>query len=372
MEYTGGRTKDTIVQWVLKKSGPPSTLATCEHLKSKVRDEKYAIVYFGSEDESLYNDVHVPAADSEDKIPFLHTTEADCAQTLASVSAPALVLFRNFDEKVTPYTGEKDKDTFLNFINPLLVPTLFKFTEDEIEAVFGKQQNTLILFRDAKDDDEAYVKAYAQAASDHRGKMLFSFSDKTHDIQEKLAEFMGVEESELPTLRAINPSKMTKYKFPGSIKEISSATVGDFVAGVNDGTATPHLKSAPVPEDNTGPVTVIVGSEFDKIVNDPTKDVFVKFYAPWCGHCKKLAPVWEELGEKYKDNKDLIIAKFDATANEADGVNIRGYPTLIFYPKDNKSGVNYDGDRDIEGFSKWLAEKATSLTGAGEAAKDDL
>lgn len=262
MEYTGGRTKDTIIQWVLKKSGPPSTLATCEHLKTKVNSEKYSVVYFGSEDHSLYTDVHVPAADSEDKIPFLHTLEADCSQTLANVAAPALVLFRNFDEKVTPYTGEKDKDTFLNFINPLLVPTLFKFTEDEIEAVFGKQQNTLILFRDSKDDDEAYVKAYAQAAADHRGKMLFSFTDKSHDIQEKLAEFMGVEETDLPTLRAINPSKMTKYVFPGTVKDISSASVGEFVASVNDGTAKAHLKSAPVPESNDGPVTVIVGSQF--------------------------------------------------------------------------------------------------------------
>lgn len=51
---------------------------------------------------------------------------------------------------------------------------------------------------------------------------------------------------------------------------------------------------------------------------DNTKDVLVKYYAPWCGHCKKLAPIWEELGTLYKDNKDLVIAKFDATTNEAD------------------------------------------------------
>jgi thiol-disulfide isomerase/thioredoxin len=60
------------------------------------------------------------------------------------------------------------------------------------------------------------------------------------------------------------------------------------------------LKSEePVP--NNGPLTIVVGKNFDEIVRDPTKDVLVKFYAPWCGHCKKLAPVWDELAEFYKD-----------------------------------------------------------------------
>jgi len=99
--------------------------------------------------------------------------------------------------------------------------------------------------------------------------------------------------------------------------------------------------------------------------------VLVKYYAPWCGHCKALAPVWDELGAAVSNINDLVIAKFDATANEVDGISIRGYPTLKFYPKDNKAGIEYDGDRDLEAFKNWLNKHSTAYQKA-HATHDEL
>ena len=71
-----------------------------------------------------------------------------------------------------------------------------------------------------------------------------------------------------------------------------------FLKDLQAGSLEPFLKSEPIPDDNSGPVKVAVGKNFDDIVTNNDKDILIEFYAPWCGHCKKLAPVWDELGEK--------------------------------------------------------------------------
>lgn len=76
------------------------------------------------------------------------------------------------------------------------------------------------------------------------------------------------------------------------------------------------------------------------MILDPTKDVFVKYFAPWCNHSKKFASVWEDLANLVYGSEDLIIAKYDHTANEVEGLKkIIHYPALILYTKDNKEGI---------------------------------
>jgi len=185
---------------------------------------------------------------------------------------------------------------------------------------------------------------------------LFVVSGTENGIQQRLAEFVGVTSADAPTIRLLSPGEeMRKFVFPGALDTVSVHAIKSYIDEFKAGSLRPHLKSEAEPEDNNGPVKILTGNNFHSIVHDSSKDVLVKYYAPWCGHCKSLAPVWEELGVATSQINDLVIAKFDATANEVEGLSIRGYPTLKFYPKGDKSGQDYDGDRDLEAFKDWLS-----------------
>ena len=70
-----------------------------------------------------------------------------------------------------------------------------------------------------------------------------------------------------------------------------------------------------------------------------------------------MAPKWEAAAERLKSNPNIVIAKCDATANEISGINIKGFPTLKFFPANSKNApIDYEGERTEEGIIKFLKE----------------
>lgn len=78
---------------------------------------------------------------------------------------------------------------------------------------------------------------------------------------------------------------------------------------------------------------------------------FVKFFAPWCGHCKRLAPTWEELGKKFFGNDNVNIVKVDCTLDASKQLcseqEVDGFPTLYLY-RDGRKVSEYNGSRNLE------------------------
>jgi protein disulfide-isomerase A6 len=120
-----------------------------------------------------------------------------------------------------------------------------------------------------------------------------------------------------------------------------------------------------------GQVVELTPDNFDKVV-DGSKGAFVEFFAPWCGHCKKLAPDWDTLGESFAHSKDVVIGKVDADAHKELGsrFDVHGYPTLKWFPKGSTTPEEYNGGRDLESLSAFVTEKSGARSKLKKAASN--
>jgi len=129
-------------------------------------------------------------------------------------------------------------------------------------------------------------------------------------------------------------------------------TADDIVKWVNDKIGTSRkLKTVP------SSVVVLGSGNFDKIKG---KSALVEFYAPWCGHCKSLAPKYEEVAKIFAGEKSVVVAKVDATVEPslAERFEVKGYPTLKWFPAGSDTPVDYEGGREVDDMVQFINEKA--------------
>ena len=377
MEYNGGRVENDIVNWILKKVGPASSEVTCAQLKEKIEGAKLAAAFFGdlqsAEFSTFINVANNPSVG--EKFQFFHANDKDCGASFGATNYPGVVAFRKFDDHTVVYQGDKFESGLISeWLLASSVPTLITFSEDYIEPIFGQRKSAIFLFRSSSDANKDFAQTFAQAASTLKGEIIFVVSGVTEGIQQRLGEFIGVTESSLPTIRILDPSNgMKKFTFGGKIENLSVQGIKEFVHDFKSGSLQPFLKSEEIPAENGEAVKTVVGKNFKQVVIDNDNDVLMEFYAPWCGHCKKLTPIYEELAQALKDVTGLTIAKMDSTANEVDGVEIKGYPTLKFYPRGSKNApVDYEGGRDLDGFKTWLKEHSSAVKSYAANRNDEL
>ena len=79
-----------------------------------------------------------------------------------------------------------------------------------------------------------------------------------------------------------------------------------------------------------------------------------------CGHCKALAPTWDELGDSYAASNSVVVGDVDCTVEEdlCGDHEVRGYPTLKYFtPETGEKGESYEGGRDLDDLKAFVEEK---------------
>merc|ERR1711936_10962 len=367
-EYSGGRTADTIVSWLEKKTGPPAkALASLQEAKAFLDGKSVGIIGFFKDETTDAAKAFLAVAGAMDDFQFGITGD-DTVATEYGLEGEAVLLLKDFDEGKAVLAEGITEDAVTKFVASESLPLVVDFNQETAQKIFsGEIKTHLLVFSSHKAEDHAdKVAVISGIAKENKGKLLFVTINTDEEDHKRILEFFGIKEEELPTFRAIKLGE-DMAKFKPEDDTISSANVKSFVANFLEGKLKQHLMSEDIPEDwDKEGVKVLVGKNFHEVAMNPEKDVLVEFYAPWCGHCKQLAPIWDKLGEKFKDHPTVVIAKMDSTANELEEVKVQGFPTIKLFKKGTNEIVDYNGDRTEEGFTKFLEEAPK------EAPKDEL
>jgi len=370
IEYNGGRTSDTIVTWLEKKTGPPAkTVASVEDAKALIDEQEVVVIGFFKDAESAAAKAFLAAAGGLDETVFGITTESAVMAEYGVETDDAVSLFKKFDEGRNNLEGDITEESVTKFIGANSLPLVVEFNQDTAQKIFsGEIKSHLLMFAGAsKDEYKDQMAVAAAVAKENKGQMLFVSINTDEEDHKRIMEFFGLTEDELPAMRIIHLEEdMAKYKPEAA--GITEENMKAFVKDYQEGKLKQHLMSEEVPDDwDKNPVKVLVGKNFEEVALNKDKDVLVEFYAPWCGHCKQLTPIWEELGEAYKDHETILITKMDSTANELETVKVQGFPTIKLFQKETNAVIDYNGPRTLDGLKKFLESGGVE----GAAADDE-
>jgi protein disulfide-isomerase A1 len=370
IEYTGGRDSASIIQWVKKKTGPVAKpLKTVDEAKEFQESAEVVVIGFFKKEDSDKAKAFLEVAGTMDDTLFAITSEKKIYDQY-EMGSDGVLLLKKFDDGKAEYDGEYEAKALKSWIQINSLALVNEFTQESAGKLFGGEikSHNLLFISKASDAFKGIHEAFKSAAKKFKGKILFVLINADVEDNVRIMEFFGLKKDDVPSLRLISLEEdMTKYK--PEFTDISLDNIAKFTQDYLDKKLKPHLLSEDIPDDwDKKPVKYLVSKNFDDAVRKSGKSVLVEFYAPWCGHCKQLAPIWDQLGEKYKDNDKISIAKIDATANELEDIKIHSFPTIKFFPAGSNKAVDYTGERTLEGFSKFL--ESGGKDGAGPSDDD--
>ncbi|KAI9113336.1 hypothetical protein K1719_015861 [Acacia pycnantha] len=350
-EYKGPREADGIVEYLKKQSGPASSeIKSADDATSFIGDNKVVIVgifpkFSGEEFKNFTALAEKLRADYD----FAHTLDAKyLPRGESSVNGPIVRLFKPFDELFVEFQ-DFHVEALEKFVEETSIPIVTVFNNDPsnhpyVMKFFNSPNAKAMLFVNFTTEAADSLKSkYREAAEQYRQDGI-SFLVGDVEASQGAFQYFGLKEDQVPLI-IIQHNDGKKFLKPNVEPDHVSVWLKDY----KDGKIQPFKKSEPIPEVNNEPVKVVVADNLDEIVFNSKKNVLLEFYAPWCGHCKKLAPILDEVAVSFQNDDNVVIAKLDATANDipSETFDVQGYPTLYFRSSSGQIS-QYDGNRTKE------------------------
>ncbi|KAJ1864394.1 protein disulfide-isomerase precursor [Coemansia sp. RSA 989] len=351
--YNGTRKAQGIVNYMRKQLLPPLSQLTAETIDQFTTSDRVVVIGFiDDQDSAEYQALDTLAKELRDEFNF------GVAPGLASeygVSAPAVIAFKEFDDG-KDILEDITVDSLRKFIQTSSVPVLGEISGETYSMYAQTGLPFGFIFFDSPEMRKQLEKELYEVAKATKDINFVLIDANKYGSQ---ADHLNLEHK-WPAFAIQAQSSLDKYPFSG---ELTSDKVSEFVQDYLDGKLEPSYKSEPIPKTNDGDVFVLVSKQFNEIAFDKSKDVLVEFYAPWCGHCKNLAPTYEKLGQLMKGS-GVVIAKMDAIANDVpsseSALQVYGFPTIVLIRGEDNSIIEYKGNRSLESLVEFIEENAAA------------
>nr|DAC80631.1 TPA_inf: thioredoxin domain-containing protein 5 [Conus magus] len=276
---------------------------------------------------------------------------------------PTLKFFHKKADDFQRYKGNRDLDSLKKFVEEQASRTegegeqatqaeepgagaLVELTDDTFDAFIQKGFHFVKFYAPWCGHCKRLAPTWEELAKSFAGNQQVSVSKVDCTVSTKLCTSQGVRG--YPTLVLFNDGdKLEQYQGSRSLEDLKGFVTNKMeeVLGFQQQEAVPE-------EEQEEAVVDLTADTFEEVISDGL--TFVKFFAPWCGHCKRLAPTWEDLARTNMD-KDIVIARVDCTLHKSvcDEQKVQGYPTLVLF-QNGKRKNDYKGPRDLESFQEFV------------------
>lgn len=363
-DYSGPRKADGIVSYMIKQSLPAvSDVSKADHDRF-IKEDKVVLVAYGDSAHPVPQAFLDYANTARDEFLFGQSLDADVPSSLPEgASLPAIVLYKQFDEgfAVLPASEVASASTssLADFVKSNALPLFDEITPENFGVYAAQGTPIAYVFIDPEQADTlaGLVTDLTPLAKEHKGKMNFVYIDGVKFVEH--GKSLNLAGEGYPAFVIQDLADQTKFPLAGVA---DAKGIKEFVGKYVKGEIKASVKSEAVP-DTQGPVYKLVADGWDGLVQDESKDILAEFYAPWCGHCQRLAPTWETLGEKFAADDKVVIAQMDATENDIPpqaGFRVSGFPTIKFRAAGTDEWVDYNGDRSLESLVEFIEENRAS------------
>jgi len=277
---------------------------------------------------------------------------------------PTLIYFEKGEEKFQ-YGGEMNKDGLIEWMkNPTPKPAAPK--EPEVDT--WAEDNPEVLHMNDKTfapslqaTDSVLVMFYAPWCG-HCKKMKPEFVEAAKQMKhEGMEGALGAVDCTTSQATCgkfdVKGYPTVKYFNKGEVKfDVNAREKEKIVEFMQD----PKEPPPPPPEElpwaeTSGDLILHLKDDTFKDTLKKKKHVLVMFYAPWCGHCKKAKPEFQEAAEAYKDDRKVFYAGVDCTVERkvCESYEVTGYPTIRYFSY-GKNDFKYSGGRTAADFKEFM------------------